>query len=203
MYLFKILIFATLSIKSQVFIPIDLVNRQDLSKIQLSDIGNFGLVRKPRLNIPAHLHTGIDIKRPKNNYSNEPIFPIAKGRVISIRNDGPYANIIIEHELENIKFWSLYEHVSGIKVKINDMVNPNSPIARFMNKEELNKNGWQFDHFHLEILKVKPIPLKPIKNFPERFFKSYSLVCYNIDDLNRYYFNPLIFFKTYINVRSK
>ena len=194
-YLLPILI---LSLKSQVYLPIELPTRKDISKVELSEIGEFGLTRKPRLHIPEHYHTGIDIKRPNKNYSNEPIYPIAKGKVISRRNDGPYANIIVEHEFKNIKFWTLYEHISGIKVKVNDIVNPNVAIARFMNTEELNKNGWQFDHFHLEILKVKPIPLKPIADFPERFFKSYSLVCFSSDELNRYYYNPLDFLRTYL-----
>jgi len=198
MQLLYIIAFLSLSIKSQVFLPIEISDRKDISKLKLSEIGAFGLVRKPRLNIPEHLHTGIDIKRPNKNFSDEPIFPIAKGKVISVRNDGPYANIIIEHEFDNLKFWTLYEHISGIKVKVNDFVNPNSAIARFMNKEELNKNGWQFDHFHLEVLKVKPMPLKPIKDYPERFFKSYSLVCYNDHDLNKYYYNPLEFFQKHI-----
>jgi hypothetical protein len=66
-----------------------------------------------------------------------------------------------------------------------------------MNKDELNKNGWQFDHFHLEILKVRPIPLMPIEGYPERFFKSYSLICFSVEDLNRYYFNPMMFLQTY------
>jgi hypothetical protein len=197
MQLMYVLVFVLLSIKSQVLLPVELPDRKDLSKIKLSPIGDFGLIRKARSKIPAHYHTGIDIKRPNNNYSNEPIFPIAKGKVISKRSDGPYANIIIEHEFENIRFWTLYEHISGIKVKVNDSVSPDIPIARFMNKEELNKNGWQFDHFHLEILKVKPLPLKPIAGYPERFFKSYSLVCFSIEDLNRYYFNPMEFLQKY------
>ena len=169
-----------------------------LSESKLSDIGDFGLLRKPRPNVPQHYHTGIDIKRPNNNYINEPIYPIGKGTVISKRDDGPYANIIIEHESEGFKFWSLYEHVAGIIVKVNDLVDPKKPIARFMNKEELNKNGWQFDHFHLEILKVKPIPLKPTKNYPERFYNSYSLVCYTTEVLEKYYYNPLKFLKEYL-----
>lgn len=193
-----LLAFLVPSINAQIFLPIEIPNHKDLSKVKLSEIGNFGLLRKPRLNVPAHFHTGIDIKRPNKNYSNEPIFPIALGKVISIRKDGPYANIIIEHDFDNMKFWSLYEHISGIKVKMNDIVNPNKAIARFMNTEESNKNGWQFDHFHLEILKVKPIPLKPIEGYPERFFKSYSLVCYTEDDLNKYYYNPLEFFQKHI-----
>ncbi|MHC1702343.1 MAG: M23 family metallopeptidase [Tenuifilaceae bacterium] len=186
------------SINSQIFLPLELHNRSDISQIQLTQIGEFGLLRKSRPGIPEHFHTGIDIKRPTNNYLNEPIFPIAKGKVISKRDDGAYANIIIEHEFENIKFWTLYEHVADIKVNVNDNVNPNIPIARFMNKEELSRFGWQFDHFHLEILKIKPTLLKPDRNLPSRFFKSYSLVCYTIDDLNKYYFNPIEFFNKYL-----
>lgn len=200
MHLLFLLCFVFHSFKAQIYLPIDLGNRNDISKVKLSDIGDFGLLRKPRPNVPQHFHTGIDIKRPNNNYINEPIYPIAKGKVISKRDDDPYANIIIEHESEGFKFWSLYEHVAGIIVKVNDVVDPKKPIARFMNKEELNKNGWQFDHFHLEILKVKPIPLKPTKNFPERFYNSYSLVCYTGDDLEKYYYNPLNFFKEHLKV---
>lgn len=29
-----------------------------------------------------------------------------------------------------------------------------------MNTQELNTYGWQFDHVHFEILKIKPQPLK-------------------------------------------
>lgn len=193
-----LLLLSLISAKTQVLLPIELKNRNEISQIKLTNIGDFGLVRKPRLNVPAHLHTGIDIKRPSKNYSNEPIYPIAKGKVISIRNDGPYANIIIEHEVKNLTFWSLYEHVAGVTVKVNDIVNPNKSIARFMSREELNKNGWQFDHFHLEILKVKPMPLKPTAEHPYRLFNSYSLICYNIKELNKYYFNPFVFFKTFL-----
>jgi len=198
MQLLFILAFLVLPAKSQVYLPIELTDRTNISMVKLSDIGEFGLMRKPRPNVPQHYHTGIDIKRPSNNYINEPIYPIAKGKVISKRDDGPYANIIIEHELNGIKFWSLYEHVAGIKVKVNDNVDPRISIARFMNKEELDKNGWQFDHFHLEILKVKPVPLKPTKNYPERFYNSYSLVCYTISDLEKYYYNPLKFLQRYL-----
>ena len=187
-----------ISVNFEVLLPLKLTNRQDISKIQLTNIGGFGTLRKPRPNIPAHYHTGIDLMRPNRNYTNEPIYPIARGKVISERYDGPYANIIIEHEIDGVKVWTLYEHISGIIARVGDQVSPNSPIARFMNKAELDKNGWQFDHFHLEILKVKPIPLKPIDKYPERFFNSYSLVCYKLEDLSRYYFDPLMFFKRYL-----
>jgi hypothetical protein len=185
-------------LQEDVYIPICPLHRRDISKIQLTTIGKFGLLRKARTNVPAHFHTGIDIKRPGNNYELEPIFPIAKGLVISKRTDGPYANLIIEHEINEKKCWSLYEHIAGITVNINEKVDINKPIARFMNKAELNHFGWQFDHFHLEIIKIKPKQVKANQSNPERFYDSYSLTCYTIGDLQKYYFNPLEFLKNQI-----
>lgn len=161
--------------------------------IKLTEIGKFGLRRKARKNVPSHLHTGIDIKRPGNNYENEPVFSIAKGKVISKRTDGAYAQLIIEHEFGNKKIWSVYEHISGIKVKVNDLVVPEKPIARFMNKQELNKFGWQFDHFHMEILKLAPIRLVPSKIHPERFYNAFSLICHSQKDLLEHYYDPIEF----------
>ena len=186
-------------IQPQYFLPIKVKNRTDVSQIQQTEIGEFGLPRKARKNVPAHLHTGIDIKRPSKNYINEPIYPIADGRVISKRTDGPYAEIIIEHNCRGIKFWSLYEHIAGISVNMNELVKTTIPLARFMNKSELDKYGWQFDHVHLEILKIKPQEINPDKLHPERFFKAYSLICYTKDDLNKYYYNPRNFLNALIN----
>jgi len=190
------MLIAALLVPGDILIPVRSANRHDFSSIHLTAIGQFGMLRKAREKIPAHYHTGIDIKRPGNNYTDEPVYPIARGVVISRRSDGPYANIIIEHEINGFRFWSLYEHISGITVNVNDITDPHSPIARFMNKEELNRYGWQFDHFHLEILKVRPIAQKPDMKNEGRFFNSYSLMCFTTDDLNRYYFNPEKFLKS-------
>lgn len=172
----------------------------NLSGIMITRIGQFGLLRKPRPNIPAHYHTGIDILRPGDNYNDEPIFPIAAGKVISKRVDGPYANIIIEHEFEDKKFWTLYEHISRIAVSLNDIVNPKRPIACFMNKHELDQYGWQFDHFHLEILKVEPVMLRPDKAHPERYYQAFTLVCYTKNELNHYYYNPIEFLHSFPDI---
>ena len=183
-----------------ILLPITDINRASIPSIQLTPIGAFGLSRKARPGVPKHLHTGIDIKRPIENYTDEPIFAITTGVVISMRNDGPYAQIIIEHKFKNEdRFWTVYEHVSGIRVFVGDSVSPLEPIARFMNRQELNRYGWQFDHFHFEILKVAPRPLKPKAKTPYRFFRTYNLECYNQSDLYRYYFNPIEFFENHLH----
>ncbi len=93
------------------FLPINNKNRKLFSEIQLTEIGKFGLIRKARKTVPSHIHTGIDIKRPNKNYINEPVFAISQGEVISKRTDGPYAQLIIEHEI-NKKNSGLYMNIS-------------------------------------------------------------------------------------------
>ena len=190
-YLLILLLTLSPSPKSYYSLPVYTVNRRSVGTMAITEIGDFGLMRIARPAVPAHYHTGIDIKRPSNNYTNEPIFPISEGIVISKRQDGPFAQLIIEHK--NPECWTVYEHIAGIKVNLNDHVNPDSPIARFMNKTELNKYGWQFDHFHLEILKIQPIRLKQDQTNPERKYSSYSLICYSKEELNRYFYNPMEF----------
>ena len=180
--------------ESKYELPVKTANRKSLNTLSLTKIGEFGLVRKVRPNVPSHYHTGIDVKRPTNNYTDEAIFPIFEGVVISKRQDGPYAQLIIEHE-GNPKFWTVYEHIAGIKVNLHDIVKPSEPIARFMNKAELDKYGWQFDHFHFEVLKKYPIQLKPDKSKPERLFSSYTLECFTEKKLNEYFYNPIEFVK--------
>ncbi|MGB0431730.1 MAG: M23 family metallopeptidase [Bacteroidia bacterium] len=186
-----IILFASLS-KAEFKLPVSTYNRSTIESIELTKIGEFGLLRKARPEVAAHYHAGIDIKRPSKNYVNEKIYPIDDGIVISIRDDGPFAQIIVEHA-GNEKFWTVYEHVSGIEVDLFDDVNPDKPIARFMNKSELDKYGWQFDHLHFEVLKVKPLKLKPAKNTPKRLFSSYSLTCKTKVELNKYFYNPIEF----------
>lgn len=195
---FFTIIFSLLLLQPQILLPVKVKDRKSTSEIQLTKIGQFGLVRKARPNVPVHYHTGIDIRRPGTNYNSEPIFSVAKGVIISKRTDGPYANLIIEHEINGSKVWSLYEHIAGIKVNVNDTVSPDTPVARFMNKKELDSYGWQFDHFHLELLKVKPQKLNPSKANPERFYNSYTLTCYTSNDLKKYYFNPMEYFSSHL-----
>ena len=175
-------------------LPISGENRKTWASVRLTHIGAFGLTRKARPGIPEHLHTGVDIRRPEPNYEDEPIMPAARGKVISMRNDGPFAQIILEHKLPHgDPVWTVYEHIAGITVSVGDTVSPYKPIARFMNRSELDRYGWQFDHVHFEVLKVRPRSLKPIDKTPFRFFGTYSLECYAESDLENYYYDPISF----------
>ncbi len=176
-------------------LPINTYTSDSIGEINLTKIGAFGLMRKARPKVKEHLHTGVDIKRPKDNYDNEPVFSSSSGTVISIRDDGPFAQIIIEHKVsEDEKLWTVYEHIAGIIVSVNDEVLADQQIARFMNKDELNEYGWQFDHIHFEVMKVKPIPVQPDDRKPYRYFATYCLLCFDFRQLEERYYNPLVFF---------
>ncbi|MBN4049616.1 hypothetical protein JYT36_00140, partial [Bacteroidales bacterium AH-315-N07] len=95
----------------------------------------------------------------------------------------------------NINVWTVYEHISGIIISVGDTVDPFNPIAQFMNRDELDKYGWQFDHVHFEILKQEPRPLKVNNKTPFRFYGSYNLECYSKSDLDKLYYDPIEFLK--------
>lgn len=162
-------------------------------QLSLTQIGAFGVMRKARPNIPEHRHSGIDISRPNDDYDNSLIFSIATGTVISKRDDGPYAQLIISHYDEKKVYWTVYEHISGIMVGLGDQVDPKRPIARFFNRDELNQYGWQFDHFHFEVLKVEPMKIKPSVKHPERRYNSYTLQAFSEQQLFKYFYDPLYF----------
>lgn len=178
---------------NETFLPVRVTDRQDVRLLELTEIGAFGVWRKDRPGIPAHFHTGIDVKRPSNDYQEEPIFPVASGVVISIRRDGPYAQVIIEHMNQGQFYWTVYEHIAGIQVSLHDEVSPHRPIARFFNRQELDTYGWQFDHFHLEVLRQEPFLLSPTEAHPDRHFAAYSLNCTTEQLLEEKYINPIRF----------
>jgi hypothetical protein len=178
-------------------LPVSTADRKQWRSVQLTPIGMFGLQRKARPGIPAHLHTGIDIKRPGQNGHAEPIYPVFEGKVISLRDDGPFSQIIIVHKMVGGgSVWTVYEHIAGITVALDDIVSAPIPMARFMNKGELDKFGWQFNHLHLEILKHPPRLLKPSAQTPHRRYGTYSLECHTETELDRFYYNPIEFLKT-------
>jgi hypothetical protein len=87
----------------------------------------------------------------------------------------------------------VYEHLAGIRIAVGDAVAPGIPIGRFMTNSELNRYGWQFDHLHFEVLRLRPRPAQPTKRLPMRLFQTYALVCADCATLSHYYFDPETF----------
>jgi hypothetical protein len=174
--------------------PIRAPSRRCVSGIKLTPIGDFGRPRAPRPKVAAHLHTGIDLCRPLPNNDDEPVFAASCGTVISVRNDGPFAQIIVFHQSSAV--WTVYEHVAGIRVRVGNTVDPEKPMARFMNAGELRRYGKQFDHLHFEVLRNSPRKIVPTRQLPERFYFTYGLECVDATILLRRYFDPLLFLKS-------
>lgn len=189
------IIFSCNRIDNTFYLPIDAENRKEVTGVKLTEIGSFGMQRDSRPGIPAHLHTGIDIIRPNSDYRENPVFPAFPGRVISLRGDGPYAQIIIEHIWKDDQlFWTVYEHIAGIRTSLGARVKPDFAIARFMNIDELNRYGWQFDHLHFEIMKMPPVQAEPSEELPDRFYYSHWQSCRDSIELHIKYFDPLAVF---------
>jgi murein DD-endopeptidase MepM/ murein hydrolase activator NlpD len=190
------------TVEGQWYIPAAYKNVSEIDSVQLTTIGKFGLMRKARPGIPRHCHTGIDILRPDADYNRQPIYPSHAGKIISLRNDGPYAQIIIEHIVQNDTLWTVYEHLVALNEAVGDTVTPLQPIARYFNQAELKKYGRQFDHFHFEIMKKRPLAAEPTKALPGRLYKTWALVCYNQKQLLERMENPVEFLRSKLSVRK-
>lgn len=172
-----------------------------VDSVRLTAIGAFGLGRRARPKVPAHLHTGVDLARPSGNYRDEPVFPASSGVVVSLRDDGPYAQIIIEHDPPGAAMvWTVYEHVAGISCALGDTVSPDRPMARFMSRRELDRHGWQFDHIHFEALKVRPPLRRPEPRLPHCRYRTYGLVCRSGEELAARYYDPLVFLRERVTI---
>ena len=179
------------------YLPVNTPDRRSWNDVKLTAIGRFGLQRKARPGVPAHLHAGVDIKRPGGNDADEPVFPAARGVVISMRDDGPLAQVIVEHrQSDGSIIWTVYEHVAGIAAAAGDTVDPVKPIARFMTRHELGRYGWQFDHLHFEVMREQPILTTPSKRLPQRFYQTYALACPDQRSLSRCYHDPREFLES-------
>jgi murein DD-endopeptidase MepM/ murein hydrolase activator NlpD len=185
----------TLADECRWLLPIRTTDRQSWREIRLTDIGQFGRPRIARPQVPAHLHTGVDLCRPSQNYTDEPIYAASCGKVISLRDDGPFAQIIIEHTVHGQTMWTVYEHIAGITVSLDETVTPDRPIARYMNRDELQRYGWKFDHVHFEVMQSPPYPRAIDSRTPLRRFATHGLQCYTAQELSRYYADPEVFLK--------
>lgn len=159
-------------------------------KLSLTAIGEFGLWRKDRPGIPGHFHSGLDLARPVPDQQEVLIHPVASGTLISIRQKGPWSQVIIEHGKGRSVWWSVYEHFIPDNAKPGDTVHPDRPIGRLMRIPELNQYGWQFNHLHLELMKSAPKPLKPTTHEPGRRYITHGLSCFTMEQLRSAYWNP-------------
>ncbi|MBC8044740.1 MAG: M23 family metallopeptidase [Rhizobacter sp.] len=181
--------------QSQWLLPLEVENRASFQGVGLTNIGAFALPRKSRPTVSAHLHAGIDFARPAADKDTVRVFAASAGKVISVRTDGAFAQIIIEHHDRGKKLWTVYEHVAGIKVRPGETVSSQTNIGRLMSREELGHYGSQFNHLHFEVMIVPPKPLVPTARTPHRYFMTYALECETEAELLQRYTNPLEFFK--------
>jgi murein DD-endopeptidase MepM/ murein hydrolase activator NlpD len=172
-------------------LPVDAPDRRRLDPARLTAFGSFGHPRVARTAAPAHLHAGLDFRRPPGGAYAGAVYPIAPGEVIGLRDDGPFAQIMVAHpDASRARLWTVYEHVAGIRVSRGDRVTPKVPMARLLARAELDRHGHHFDHLHLEILRAAPRPLAPTPRLPERRFGTYALECRTEAELAARYHDP-------------
>jgi len=174
-------------------LPVDVPDRRDLESVQTTAIGDFGHLRDARPGVPAHHHAGCDIARIGSVDEDAPVFAASCGRVVSIRGDGPFAQIIIYHPEDSV--WTVYEHVAGILAHLGQTVTAATPLARIMNRRELNRYGWHFNHLHFEVMRCEPMAMNPTSESPERRYRTYGTECRTLEELNARYWDPLLYLK--------
>jgi len=122
--------------------------------------GSFGFVRSPiRVDgkvVMTRFHEGIDIAPVKRDKAGNPldlVLSISNGKVVHTSpvagrsNYGKY--VVVEHEWEESKVYSLYAHLAEITVKFGDSVNPGSVLGRMgYTGAGLNRTR---AHVHLEL----------------------------------------------------
>jgi hypothetical protein len=65
-----------------------------------------------------------------------------------------------------------------------------------MNRRELNRYGWQFDHVHLEVMKAPPLPRQTDAGLPYCRYKTHGLACRSRQELLSRYQDPLAFLRS-------
>lgn len=170
-------------------LPLNTINRQDWSTVFLEPDAYFKNLRSPFGTVKLHYHTGIDLQNGTTISPGEPVYAIATGKVTSIEDPPPQRRITIQHLLANgEKIWSVYIHIIDEKVKIGDIIDSETVIARLMNAAELERYGQEYNHVHLEIMKKMP---PDFANFDQR--KTFS--CYSNQQVDEYFYNPEEFLK--------
>jgi murein DD-endopeptidase MepM/ murein hydrolase activator NlpD len=122
--------------------------------------GAFGYTRSPiRVGgqvVMTRFHEGIDIAPVKRDKAGNPldlVMSISKGKVVHTANVAGRSNygkyVVVEHEWENSKVYSLYAHLAEITVQVGDPVNAGSVLGRMgYTGAGLNRTR---AHVHLEL----------------------------------------------------
>jgi murein DD-endopeptidase MepM/ murein hydrolase activator NlpD len=103
--------------------------------------GSFGFVRTPvRVNgeiILTKFHEGIDIAPIKRDQAGNPmdlVMSISGGKVVHTSNIAGRSNygkyVVVEHDWEKSKIYSLYAHLAEITAQVGDTVKPGSVLGR-------------------------------------------------------------------------
>jgi murein DD-endopeptidase MepM/ murein hydrolase activator NlpD len=122
--------------------------------------GSFGLVRTPvRVNgdvLLTKFHEGIDIAPIKRDKAGNPldlVMSITGGKVVHVSQIAGRSNygryVVVEHDLEQSKVYSLYAHLAEITVKVDDAVKAGSVLGRMgYTGAGINRTR---AHLHLEL----------------------------------------------------
>jgi murein DD-endopeptidase MepM/ murein hydrolase activator NlpD len=122
--------------------------------------GSFGFVRTPiRLNnevVLTKFHEGIDIAPIKRDKAGNPldlILSISAGKVLHTSRIAGRSNygcyVVVEHEWENSKLYSVYAHLAEITVEPGDVVKTGSVLGRMgYTGAGINRTR---AHLHLEL----------------------------------------------------
>jgi murein DD-endopeptidase MepM/ murein hydrolase activator NlpD len=163
-----------------IFLPLaSFENRKSYNELSKRSLDGFGCYRKS-----GHKHSGLDIKAK----FSENVYSIANGRVVAVYGKFPNETVVIKHNAsDGSNFFSSYTHITDILVKYNENVDENTVLGRVFNKNEFKKSGFRENHVHVEIRKT-------MNNY-----KTISVSCFTLNDLNRYFYNPSVYFKNNMN----
>lgn len=122
--------------------------------------GQFGFVRSPVASageiLYMRLHEGVDIKPVERDATGNPldlVWAIADGIVVHVNPTAAFSNygkyVVVEHDWEEGKFYSLYAHLMKAEVKINDIVRAGTILGKLgYTGDGINKER---AHVHLEL----------------------------------------------------
>jgi len=158
-------------------LPFAMADSCDLRNVKI--ISPFAVYRKS--NLKGHKHSGIDIVPLKHEKSVH-VYPVANGTVCFVRIDPPFSTVVIKHKIrENTYVYSSYIHLKDVCARKGQHVDSNTVIGQLYTHDEAWKYNGPYDHLHLEIR----------KRFDDYGCATY--LCMNLQKLEEFFYNPLIF----------